>query len=107
MERRADDARIAALLSPLDDAATRRAVAAERALNAALGGDCTLPLGAWCEIENGSLHLSGMLGDARNGRVLRAEAHGEDPQALGNEVARVLREQGGDEGLSRQPNDIR
>jgi hypothetical protein len=37
-----------------------------------------------------------MLGDARNGHVLRAEARGDDPQALGNEVARLLREQGGD-----------
>lgn len=107
IEARADDPRVAELLSPLDDPATRRTTAAERALNAALGGDCTLPLGAWCTSENGTLHLHGMLGDARSGRVLRAEARGEDPQALGNEVARVLHEQGGDEVLSRQPNDIR
>jgi hydroxymethylbilane synthase len=80
----------------LEDAATRRTTAADRALNAALGGDCTLPLGAWCEIPGASLRLHGMLGDARNGHVLRAEARGDDPQALGNEVARLLREQGGD-----------
>ncbi|HEX6612610.1 MAG TPA: hydroxymethylbilane synthase [Rhodanobacteraceae bacterium] len=96
VETRADDARVAAYLAPLDDAATRRTTAAERALNAALGGDCTLPLGAWCEIESGSLHLHGMLGDARTGRVLRAEARGDDLQALGDEVASLLREQGGD-----------
>jgi hydroxymethylbilane synthase len=96
VETRADDPRTVALLSPLEDAATRRTAAAERALNAALGGDCTLPLGAWCEIPGASLRLHGMLGDARNGHVLRAEARGDDPQALGNEVARLLREQGGD-----------
>ncbi|HET7556920.1 MAG TPA: hydroxymethylbilane synthase [Rhodanobacteraceae bacterium] len=96
VETRADDPRTVALLSPLEDAATRRTTAAERALNAALGGDCTLPLGAWCEIPGASLRLHGMLGDARNGHVLRAEARGDDPQALGNEVARLLREQGGD-----------
>lgn len=107
VEMRAGDPRIAVLLSPLDDAGTRRTTAAERALNAALGGDCTLPLGGWCEIESGSLHLHGMLGDASDGRVLRAEARGDDPQSLGNEVARLLREQGGDEVLSRQPSDIR
>lgn len=99
IETRANDPRITDLLSPLEDAGTRRTTAAERALNAALGGDCTLPLGAWCEIENDALHLHGMLGDARNGRVLRAEARGADPQSLGNEVARLLREQGGDEML--------
>jgi hydroxymethylbilane synthase len=96
VEMRADDARIAAVLSSLDDAGTRRTVAAERALNAALGGDCTLPLGAWCTSDGGALRLHGMLGDARTGRVLRAEARGEDPQGLGDEVARLLRGQGAD-----------
>jgi hydroxymethylbilane synthase len=96
IETRTDDPRISDLLLPLDDAGTRRTTAAERALNAALGGDCTMPLGAWCEIENGALHLHGMLGDAHNGHVLRAEARGDDPQVLGNEVARALREQGGE-----------
>lgn len=98
VEMRADDSRITALLSPLDDADTRRTTAAERALNAALGGDCTLPLGAWCTLEkNGALNLHGMLGDARHGRLVRAEARGGDPLLLGAEVARMLREQGGDE----------
>lgn len=96
VETRAGDVRVTGLLAPLEDAGTRRTTAAERALNAALGGDCTLPLGAWCEIEGASLRLHGMLGDARNGRVLRAEARGADPQSLGNEVARLLREQGGE-----------
>jgi hydroxymethylbilane synthase len=96
IETRTHDPRVADLLLPLDDAGTRRTTAAERALNAALGGDCTLPLGAWCEIENDALHLHGMLGDAHNGRVLRAEARGDDPRVLGDEVARALREQGGE-----------
>lgn len=100
VETRTDDARIAALLVPLDDAVTRRTTAAERALNAALGGDCTLPLGAWCTFENNRLRLHGMLGDARNGHVLRAQARGDDPQSLGNEVARLMREQGGDRLLA-------
>jgi hydroxymethylbilane synthase len=81
----------------LDDARTRRNVDAERALNAAMGGDCTMPLGAWCEtLVNGALHLQGLLGDVRDGRLLRAEARGEDPVAVGHEVARLLRAQGAD-----------
>jgi hydroxymethylbilane synthase len=56
-----------------------------------MGGDCTMPLGAWCETAaDGTLHLRGLLGDARDGRVLRAEARGDDPVALGREVARQL-----------------
>jgi len=97
VETRSDDVRVIELLKMLDDAGTRRAVAAERALNAELGGDCTMPLGAWCETSaNGTLRLRGLLGDARDGRLLRAEADGEDPLRLGREVARLLRERGAD-----------
>ena len=97
VETRARDARVIECVKVLDDAPTRRNVTAERALNAALGGDCTMPLGAWCETSaDGTLHLRGLLGDARDGRLLRADARGGDPVALGGEVARLLQEQGAD-----------
>lgn len=97
VETRIGDARVIDLLKMLDNAGTRRAVAAERALNAELGGDCTMPLGAWCETcVDGTLRLRGLLGDARDGRLLRDEATGEDPAALGIAVARLLRDKGAD-----------
>ncbi|HEY9111132.1 MAG TPA: hydroxymethylbilane synthase [Rhodanobacteraceae bacterium] len=105
VETRAGDARVIESVRALDDAATRRAVAAERALNAELGGDCTMPLGAWCAIlADGMLHLCGLLGDARDGRLLRAEAEGSNPVALGREVARSLKRQGADALLRRDRN---
>jgi hydroxymethylbilane synthase len=95
VETRIGDARVNELLQALNDDATRHGVAAERALNAELGGDCTMPLGAWCEtLADGGLRLHGLLGDARDGRLLRATAEGADPLSLGREVARLLREQG-------------
>ncbi|HVX05241.1 MAG TPA: hydroxymethylbilane synthase [Rhodanobacteraceae bacterium] len=97
VETRAGDARTIECVKVLDDANTRRNVSAERALNAAMGGDCTMPLGAWCETAtDGTLHLRGLLGDARDGRLLRADARGDDPVAVGGEVARLLRERGAD-----------
>jgi hydroxymethylbilane synthase len=97
VEGRAGDAQVATLLQPLEDAETRRAITAERALNAAMGGDCTMPLGAWCETRtDGTLRLRGLLGDARDGRLLRADAVGSDPGTLGREVARLLRQRGAD-----------
>jgi hydroxymethylbilane synthase len=94
VETRADDVRMIERVKSLDDAATRRSVAAERALNAELGGDCSMPLGAWCETQpTGALHLRGLLGDAGDGRVLRAEATGDDPVLLGRDVAGLLRGQ--------------
>ena len=100
VETRADDARVIARVKVLDDAPTRRSVAVERALNAAMGGDCSMPLGAWCQTAaDGTLLLSGLLGDARDGRLLRADARGHDPIALGREVARLLQEQGANVSL--------
>jgi len=97
VETRARDARVIERMKVLDDAQTRRSVDAERALNAAMGGDCTMPLGAWCEIAaDGTLHLCGLLGDVRDGRLLRADARGDDPVMLGCEVARRLRDLGAD-----------
>lgn len=103
VETRSGDPRVSGLVQPLDDAATRRSVTAERALNAELGGDCTMPLGAWCEpLRGGALRLHGLLGDAHDGRLLRAVAEGNDPHALGVEVACRLRGLGADALLARR-----
>jgi hydroxymethylbilane synthase len=97
VESRVADARARALVQVLEDAPTRRQIAAERALNAELGGDCTMPLGAWCEVHaDDTLHLRGLLGDVDSGRVIRAEAEGRAAGALGAEVARRLHAKGAD-----------
>jgi hydroxymethylbilane synthase len=82
------------LLSALDDADTRLEITAERAMNQALGGSCTVPVGAWCVLGEHGLHLRGMVGDATDGRLLHAESSGGDAVALGQQVAEHLLEQG-------------
>ncbi len=96
VEVRAGDARVAELLTPLEDADTRTAVRAERALNAALGGSCTVPVGAWCVVGERGLSLYGMVGDVASGRLLRAEADdaASAPERLGRTVAAELLAQG-------------
>ena len=54
IETRADAAEVVARL---DHAATRWAVTAERAVLAALGGGCQVPIGAHASVEGGELHL--------------------------------------------------
>jgi len=99
IEARADQPATLALLAVLDDADTRQEVGAERAMNQALGGSCTVPVGAWCTLTERGLHLRGLVGDAASGRLLHAQADGEDAEALGRAVAAALFAQGAAEFL--------
>ena len=96
IEMRSGDARIADLLAPLDDAGTHRCVAAERAFSQALAGSCQVSLAAQAIETDRGLHLWGLVGDAADGTLLRAQAQGpaDDPQALGRVVAADLVAQG-------------
>jgi hydroxymethylbilane synthase len=101
IEARADQPAVLALLAALDDADTRVTVAAERAMNHALGGSCTVPVAAWCVLGERGLHLRGLVGDAASGRLVRAEASGppDGPEVLGRTVADALLAQGAGEML--------
>jgi hydroxymethylbilane synthase len=102
IECRAGDASTATLLAPLDDAATLRCVGAERAMNRLLHGSCTVPIAAYAiEVERG-LALWGLVGDATSGRLVRADAVGvlDQPEELGQHVARMLLERGAGEILA-------
>lgn len=101
IEAREDRPAVLQRLAVLDDADTRLAVSAERAMNQALGGSCTVPVGAWCTVAERGLHLRGMVGDAASGRLLHAEAAADSDHAiaLGRRVADLLFEQGAAELL--------
>ena len=91
VEVRADDPDATALLSVVEDPASRRRLDAERAFLAELGGDCDLPAGAHATVApDGTLHLRAVLADAGE-RVHRAEASGPDGPTMGIELARSLR----------------
>jgi hydroxymethylbilane synthase len=96
VESREDDAELRTLLSALDDAATRTRVEAERAMNRALHGSCHVPVAAYALLDGERLSLSGLVGSAIDGRIVRAEAQGrgDAPERLGLEVAELLLAQG-------------
>jgi hydroxymethylbilane synthase len=92
IELRAGDARNSDIVAPLHDHASARCVGAERALTRRLQGSCQVPIAAYCiETERG-LHLSGLVGDAQTGQVVRAqgEAALTQAEALGAEVGEQL-----------------
>ena len=96
IELRAGDQRCAELLAPLHDPDTARCVGAERALTRRLEGSCQVPIAAFCVETERGLHLSGLVGDAGSGRLIRAQGDGPSaaPEALGRHVAEILLAQG-------------
>ena len=68
---RADDAATRPLLAPLDDAPTHAAVRAERALLAALGGGCKVPIAGYAELRAGELELHGLVAAPDGSQVIR------------------------------------
>jgi len=98
VECRGDDPQVMELLGTLDHLATRECVEAERAMNRALHGSCHVPVAAFAQHRQGQLQLQALVGDAADGRLVRAEGEGavDDREALGREVARRLLEAGGD-----------
>jgi len=90
------------LLAPLEHAASSACVRAERAVSLALGGSCTIPLGAYAELAGGQLRLRALVAAPDGRRVARVDCAGapSDPEALGARAAEQLRAQGADEILA-------
>ena len=96
IEIKSSDSQTAALLSAFDDAATRAATAAERGVSRGLGGSCQVPLAAYAEVESDALRLRALVGNAKTGSYVEAEARGAiaDPEALASRVVERLTELG-------------
>lgn len=102
IECRTDRTDLTALLAPLHHADTAACVLAERALSRALAGSCQVPLGGFAEVEGGALRLRGFVASPDGKKLVRAEKRGttQDPEALGDAVAKDLLAQGAGEILA-------
>lgn len=97
IEARTDDAGTRTVLAKLDDAATHRAVDAERSLLHALRGGCLAPVGAWGRIEaDGLLHLRAVVlkADGSERLLVDRSAPPHEAVALGAAAAEELLKQG-------------
>ncbi len=103
IETRANDQHARRLLHQIDHLPTRRAVTAERAVLATLGGGCRTPLGAHATpLPDGkTLRLHAVIATPDGKRLLRIEREGaaRRPAALGRQVARELLDMGAGEIL--------
>ena len=102
IECRADRDDLLALLRPLNHAATSACVRAERAASRALSGSCQVPLAIHATAEAARLFIRGLVATQDGRKVLRAQAHGDiaAPEALGAELAAMLRAQGAEHILN-------
>jgi hydroxymethylbilane synthase len=96
VETRLKDTEAADILAKLDDAETRTAIIAERALLGALHGGCQVPIGGWARIERGELVLEACVCSVDGLQYVkqRAMAPPEHAVQLGEHMARLLMEAG-------------
>lgn len=99
IETREDGAAAWNIVRKLDHAESRKAVEAERALLAVLGGGCQVPIGAYAQLENGSLRLRAIVASPEGSRIIRDELWGSNPLITGTELGKRLLEAGAREIL--------
>jgi hydroxymethylbilane synthase len=101
---RADDTEARRLVGVIDHDPSHRALRAERAVLATLGGSCTVPVGAFAEVvardapADGAeprLCVHGLLASADGHTVIRQAREGHDPEGVGAAVAHALLDGGG------------
>ena len=99
---RADDAGTSRLAAVIDDAPTRQAVTAERAVVTALGGGCTVPIAALALVRGAELEIQGLVASADGKRLVRAKVVGRADAAeqAGKDLALKLLEMGANEILN-------
>jgi hydroxymethylbilane synthase len=92
IEIRKDDSEVMALIKGLIDQDTMNAVLAERAMNATLGGGCSVPIAGYATLDGEMLTLKGMVGNVNSGEILTEECVGPvfEPETLGQLVANNL-----------------
>jgi len=99
VECRAGDDHTRARIVEIDDRDAHRAVLAERAYLAELGGGCTLPCGALAAIDGNEVVLDALLAAPDGHIVLRTRVAGSDPAEVGTAAARDVLDGKGGRGM--------
>jgi hydroxymethylbilane synthase len=90
VQARMDDDRTLAMVKQLDHPRSRLAYEAERALVVRLGGDCSLPLGAYAEQREGGVRLLAVVIRPDGTDLVWAQVEAPTPDQAAAEVAETL-----------------
>lgn len=101
IECRADDSEVISLLKAIEHPQTRDRCLAERAFLRDLEGGCQVPIGVNTEINGETLTLTGIVASVDGQNLVKDTVTGavNQAEALGTELANLLREQGAQEIL--------
>ena len=95
LEIREDDSNMEEIISHIKDEMTEIQVAAERGFLRGVNGSCHIPMGAYCEIKDNKLNLSGLYGDEEGNKLVIKSITGaiEEAEKIGFELAKnILKE---------------
>lgn len=95
IESRQNDREINEALSVLNDSAREKIIQAERTFLAHFDAGEAGPIGGYAEVEAGKIHFYGRIISAQGIKMLDAEATGDSPIAVADEVAERLIRRGG------------
>ncbi|NIR50491.1 MAG: hydroxymethylbilane synthase [candidate division Zixibacteria bacterium] len=95
---RKDDAEMLEILAAINHRPAELATRAERAMLRTLEGGCQVPIGAYGEVENDNLKLTGSIGSLDGKETVRDCHEGDagEPENIGHTLAQKLLEQGGE-----------
>lgn len=99
LEVRVEDEATAEVLTTIDDRTAHRALVAERAFLAELGAGCSIPVGAFAEVEEDVVTLRGVMLAPDGSKSARGQARGREAASLGRDLARHLRDELGGGGF--------
>ncbi|MBN3958937.1 hydroxymethylbilane synthase [Nostoc sp. NMS8] len=102
IECRADDSEVLSLLKAIEHTETRDRCLAERSFLRSLEGGCQVPIGVNTEISGDNLTLTGIVASVDGQKFVKDTVTGQanNAEALGIELAELLRQQGAQEILS-------
>ena len=106
LETRVEDGATVRVVAAIGDAAAAQSLEAERALVAALGGGCQLPLGAVALHDGHDLDMHAVVASVDGRRSIRRRARGPaaEPAVLGEQLAEELTRAGAREILDEARN---
>ncbi len=99
LQTRKDDHEIIKAVEGLNHRDTVLAVTAERSFLHHFGGGCHIPLGALAVMEGDEIYLQGIVASTDGKAALLDSIRGNDPEEVGLELAKKLKEKGADKLL--------